>query len=284
MRFKRAVQRYGRTPEPETPYQRAGQVWDERIGSARVQARNWRVMAFGGLLLTTGLSSALVWQSMQSRVVPYVVEVDRLGEARAVVPADAQYRPTDPQIAWHLAHFVSNIRSKSLDPVLMRENWLSAYDFVTDRGALFLGEYARQADPFADIGERTVSVQVTSVVRASETSFQVKWTESQFERGSLASSSRWTAILTIQQRPPRSADTLRRNPLGIYVDAIDWSRELEAPAPAGPGQSAPQAGAPPREAPALAPAPGSVPQGSPLEPGAGPGVGNQLPPVERNAQ
>ena len=79
MRFKRAVQRYGRTPEPETPYQRAGQLWDERIGSARVQARNWRLMAFGGLLLSAGLSSGLLWQSMQSRVVPYVVEVDSLG-------------------------------------------------------------------------------------------------------------------------------------------------------------------------------------------------------------
>jgi type IV secretion system protein VirB5 len=132
MKFKRQVQRYGRTPEPETPYQRAGQVWDERIGSARVQARNWRLMAFGGLLLSTGLSAGLMWQSMQSRVLPYVVEVDRLGEARAVAPAAAEYRPTDPQIAWHLGRFVSNIRSVSLDPVLMRENWLSAYDFVTE--------------------------------------------------------------------------------------------------------------------------------------------------------
>src|SRR3546814_11614693 len=58
MRFKRALQRYGRTPEPETPYQRAGQLWDERIGSARVQAKNWRLMAFGGLFLTIGLSSS----------------------------------------------------------------------------------------------------------------------------------------------------------------------------------------------------------------------------------
>ena len=84
MKFRRAVQRYGRTPEPVTPYQRAGQVWDERIGSARVQARNWRLMAFGSLALSTGLSGGLLWQSMQSRVTPYVVEVDRLGEARAV--------------------------------------------------------------------------------------------------------------------------------------------------------------------------------------------------------
>ena len=49
MMFKRSGVRYGRTPDPETPYQRAGQVWDERIGSARVQARNWRLMALGEL-------------------------------------------------------------------------------------------------------------------------------------------------------------------------------------------------------------------------------------------
>jgi type IV secretion system protein VirB5 len=278
MRFKRAVQRYGRTPEPETPYQRAGQLWDERIGAARVQARNWRLMAFGGFFLTTGLSGGLVWQSLQSRVVPYVVEVDQLGEARAVAPADATFRPTDPQIAWHLGRFISNIRSRSLDAVLMRENWLSAYDFATDRGALFLGEYARAANPFADIGARTISVQVTSVVRASDTSFQVKWTESLYERGSLASTSRWTAILTVAIRPPRSAEILRKNPLGLYVEAIDWSRELETPAPAASGA--------PREAPAFAPArpTANIPQGSPLDPGPASGVANQLPPSERNTQ
>jgi type IV secretion system protein VirB5 len=272
MRFKRAVQRYGRTPEPETPYQRAGQLWDERIGSARVQARNWRLMAFGGLFLTIGLSSALAWQSMQSRVVPYVVEVDQLGEARAVTPANADFRPTDSQVAWHLSRLISNIRSKSLDAVLMRENWLSAYDFVTDRGALFLGEYARAANPFADIGNKTVSVQVTSVVRASDTSFQVKWTESHYERGSLASTSRWTAILTVVIRPPRNADVLRKNPLGLYVEAIDWSRELETPTPPTP-----------REPSAFAPAPAAVPQGSPLDPNLAAEPANQTP-SERNAQ
>ena len=35
MPFKRAGVRYATTPEPETPYQRAAQVWDERLGSAR---------------------------------------------------------------------------------------------------------------------------------------------------------------------------------------------------------------------------------------------------------
>ncbi|HEX8442400.1 MAG TPA: conjugal transfer protein TrbF [Allosphingosinicella sp.] len=272
MKFRRAFQRYGRTPEPETPYQRAGQVWDDRIGSARAQARNWRLMAFGGLVLSTGLSAGLLWQSMQSRVVPYVVEVDQLGAARAVAPAEAEYRPTDPQIAWHIGRFIANIRSVSLDPVLMRQNWLSAYDFVTERGSLFLGDHARQTDPFARVGERTVSVQVTSVVRASDRSFQVKWTETEYERGSLVGSSRWTAILTILVRPPSSAETLRKNPLGLYVEAIDWSRELDLPPPAARSPSFP----------AQAPAAPSLPLGSPLDPNlAAPPAPEPLP-SERN--
>lgn len=47
--FRRAGVRYGDTPEPVTPYQKAAQVWDERIGSARAQARNWRLISFGSI-------------------------------------------------------------------------------------------------------------------------------------------------------------------------------------------------------------------------------------------
>lgn len=259
MRFKRALQRYGRTPDPETPYQRAGQLWDERIGSARAQARNWRLMAFGGLFLTTGLSAALVWQSLQSRVVPYVVEVDNLGQPQAVAPAARAHRPTDPEIAWFLARFIADIRGRSLDPVLMRENWLQAYAFVSRRGAVFLSEYARAANPFASVGDRTVAVQVTSVVRASPTSFQVKWSERAYERGSLASTARWTAMMTILVRPPRDADTLRKNPLGLYVDAIDWSRELET--------AGDRAAAPGSAGPTPAPSPSSPALDQPPDPG-----------------
>lgn len=228
MKFKRTLQRYGKTPEPVTPYQKAAQLWDERIGSSRVQARNWRLMAFGCLTLSAGLASGIVWLSAQGRVTPYVVEVDNLGEVRAVGPAIESYQPSDAQIAWHLARFIANVRAISVDPVLMRQNWLEAYDFATDRAALFLNDYARDSDPFLSVGARNVSVQVTSVVRASEASFQVKWTEQSYERGSLASTARWTAILTTIIQPPRTADILRKNPLGLYVNAIAWSRELDA--------------------------------------------------------
>jgi len=223
--FRRSSVRYGTTPEPVTPYQKAAQVWDERIGSARVQARNWRIMALGCLALTTGMSAALVWQSTRGTVVPYVVEVDNLGAAQAVTPALAEYRPTDPQIAWHLARFVENVRQLPADPIVLRQSWLRAYEFATDRGAIALNEYARVNDPFARVGETQVSVEISSVIRASDSSFRVAWVERRYENGQLAATERWTAILSVVIQTPRDAERLRANPLGVYVHAINWSRE-----------------------------------------------------------
>jgi type IV secretion system protein TrbF len=231
MKFKRSQLHYGQTEAPVTPYQKAAQVWDERIGSARVQARNWRLMAFGCLGLVGGLALQLAVLSTTSRVTPYVVEVERSGAIRAVAPAVESYEPSDAQIAAELARFIEHVRGVSIDPVVVKQNWLKAYDYATDRAAQTLNDYARENDPFAKIGQRSVSVEITSVVRASPTSFQLRWREKAFENGSLAGTQSFTGVLTIVSKPPRDAATLRANPLGIYVNAINWSRELESASP-----------------------------------------------------
>lgn len=224
--FRRPSVRYGATPEPETPYQKAGQVWDERIGSARVQAKNWRLAFFAMLVLSSGLASGLVWQSARGTVTPWVVQVDKFGQAQAVAPAAADYHPTDPQIAWHLARFIEEVRSISADPVVLRRDWLEAYDYVTDKGALALNDYARTNDPFSRIGKVQVSVEVSSVIRASGDSFRVEWVERRYVDNALAATERWNAILTIVVQTPTDADRLKKNPLGIYVHALNWSKEL----------------------------------------------------------
>ena len=224
--FRRPIVRYGATPEPETPYQRAGQVWDDRIGSARVQAKNWRLAFFAMLAVSGGLSAGLVWQSARGTVTPWVVQIDRLGQAQAVAPAVADYRPTDPQIAWHLARFIEEVRSIPDDPVVLRQNWLEAYNYVTDKGALALNDYARTNDPFSKIGKAQTSVDVSSVIRASNDSFRVEWVERHYVDDALAATERWSAILTIVVQTPTDADRLKKNPLGVYVHSLNWSKEL----------------------------------------------------------
>ena len=233
MRWRRTAARYGATPAPATPYQRAEQLWDERIGSARVQAANWRLMAFGCLALVAVVTGDDIRARSRTTVTPFVVEVDRLGAVQAIAPATAGYQPSDEQIAYFLGRFITEVRALSVDPVVVRQAWLEAYAQITSHAKPTLDENARAADPFGKIGRRAVTVDVTSVVRASDRSFRIAWVEHPYADGSPLPSDSWSAILTVVIQTPQTEARLRQNPLGIYIDAISWAQELSGPGAGG---------------------------------------------------
>ncbi|MDG2522891.1 conjugal transfer protein TrbF [Caulobacter segnis] len=225
MIFRRPSVRYGDSGPAQSPYDRAGAVWDARIGSARQQAFHWRLVALGGLAVIAAQAGGMIWLASRDTVTPWVVEVDRLGRVQASGPARADWRPSDPQIGWRLGEWVRQVRSLPNDPVVMRENWLQAYTLVTTRGAQALNLYARQADPFSKVGQTQVSIAIDSVVRASADSFRVSWTERRFANGDLEEERAWVAIVRVVEQPSKDAEALKRNPMGVYVDAFDWTPE-----------------------------------------------------------
>ena len=125
--WKRNQNKYGNTPVPETPYQKAQQIVDNRMGSALVRAKNWRLAFFGQTALCALLAGGFIWQGAQASITPYVIEVDDRGGVKAVGPAQNSFDPSDAQIANQLARFIKNVRSVSIDPVVLRDNWLDAY-------------------------------------------------------------------------------------------------------------------------------------------------------------
>ena len=76
------------------------------------------------------------------------------------------------------------------------------------------------------VGRQQIAVDVSSVIRASPDSFRIAWTERRYQDGSLTTTERWSAILTVVVQPPRTPDALRKNPLGVFVNALNWSKEL----------------------------------------------------------
>lgn len=67
---------------------------------------------------------------------------------------------------------------------------------------------------------------MSSVIRASDLSFRIAWVERRYENGALVATERWTAIVSVVLSTPRDIDKLRKNPLGVFVHAINWSKEL----------------------------------------------------------
>lgn len=205
-----------------TPHQKAMHAWAKRLVSARREARGWRFVALGSTSLSMVLGLACVISAGRTEVLPYVLEVERLSGTRATNLASSA--PSDAQIAYFLARFVKNVRSLSSDPIVVRANWMDALNYVTDRGAQALNDYARRANPFMQIGSRPVTVEVLYVLRASESSFEARWKEHTYEAGAIVKSENFTGITEIIFKPINMAETLR-NPLGLYVHAFIWSRD-----------------------------------------------------------
>jgi type IV secretory pathway TrbF-like protein len=177
------------------------------------------------------MAGGLVWRSAQSIVTPYVIEVDNAGQVRAVGEAATPYQPSDAQIAYHLGRFMALVRSLSIDPIVVRQNWLDAYDYTTDKGAAVLNEYARTNDPFARIGKESVTVQITSVTRASDTSFNVRWTETRYVNGALAAPSAGTPWCPSCCKPRAPSSACARTPWASTSTACrgaaNWKRTKE---------------------------------------------------------
>jgi type IV secretion system protein VirB5 len=219
--------RLSRTPQPDTPYREAQQLWDNRMGSSLAHARTWRTVAFGGLALSALLAAGVITLALRPAAVPFVIEASENGEARLVGPATSAYEPSDAQLSWHLARFIEMVRGLPSDPIVVRQNWLRAYDWATQGGAQVLNAMATEEEPFTKVGKSTVAVEVLSVVRASPTSFQLRWRESTYTNGTLVHVERYTGVATIVIDPPSTPERLSKNPLGLYVHALTWSRDLQ---------------------------------------------------------
>lgn len=225
--FNRPETRYNAPAERQSPFARASQEWDNRIGSARVQARNWRLMAFGAMLLSAVLAVCLTWLGAQSSVLTYIVELEKTGQPGRIQLANNRYQPTTHQVAYYIRKVVEQVRSIPTDPVVLRQNWLVAYKYLSGDAVQRMNEQGASLEDAADKHHNTRSVQVTSVIHRSDSSFQVRWVETTFVNGSMAGTEHYTGLFTYEVNPPQDEQQVFDNPLGVYITDFTWSREFD---------------------------------------------------------
>jgi len=224
--FKRPADKYGSSAPVETPYVRASREWDNRIGSSAAQANNWRRIAFGCLALSGLAVGGLLYQMNNTHIATYVVPVDKYARPGTIELAGKTYQPSTAEMGYFLADWVRLTRSKSIDPIVIRDNWTKAYQFVAGGAIGQLNDFAKNNDPFANAGSQAVNVEIVSVLARSPNTYQVQWRETQYNAGASGGTENWTGLITTKVNPPKNAAELKANPLGIYVTNFQWSREL----------------------------------------------------------
>ncbi len=215
-----------KTHAPENPYvanyHAARREWNERYGDLIQAKRDWQLTAVGTLALAALLALGLIWQGAQSRIVPYVVEVDELGQLAAVGPAERS-APADSRILRaQVASFVTSSRSVIADRTAQKRLLEQVYAFVAGAAQTFLDEYYGKRSPFDVMKERTISVDVGPILELSDETFQVQWREiARSLEGRVVARKTFQGIFTVRVDPPRTEN--RTNPLGIFITHISWT-------------------------------------------------------------
>lgn len=212
----------------ETPYDKAKKVWDERLGTARVQAKNWRYSAFISYGITAFAILVLAYVATRSTFIPYIIELGPNGEVRAVGRADRMnYTPQERELKYFLGELVKKARSLPLDPVVAKENLTSVYKFLRPSAAQKMSEIIKNENPMLRLGNETVHIILHSVVPVSKSSYQVRWVENTYAKeGAPKGTQRMTGIFTLTFATPDTEEAIVANPLGIFVQDFSWSKEL----------------------------------------------------------
>jgi type IV secretion system protein VirB5 len=223
------------TNQVDNPYLAARRSWNDHVGSVVASRQAWQAVALLSLLIALASVGGMIYIGSQSRFVPYVVEVDKLGQALAVAPAQ-RAAPVDQRVVHAaVAAFISDLRTVTPDVALQRKAifrvyaMLSSSDAATAKSNEWLNG-TEDSSPFKRAARETVSTDIVSVIPQTPDTWQVDWIETVRDRQGLVKGQPYrmralVTVYTLPATPQTTEEQVRNNPLGIYVRDFSWSKQ-----------------------------------------------------------
>ncbi|MDE0208164.1 MAG: VirB8/TrbF family protein [Candidatus Tectomicrobia bacterium] len=211
-----------------SPYLAARREWNERYGSYIAAARSWRLAAFGALAVAVAAVGGVVYFAGQNKLIPYLVEIHDDRPIQVTFPG--RMPPADPRIIRaQLAQFIWDFRTVTPDAQVQNQAVERLYAHLNPDSAAYLmvNEWMRENIPFQRAAKETVAVEVTQVLPISERTWRLEWLEHPRQRdGKPLPSLRMTALATVGIAREVPVGMVLLNPIGLYVDALEWGEEL----------------------------------------------------------
>ena len=186
---------------------------EQRCQSAAKDTQSWRLMTFGMTGLAVVATAACLYVgSLRPTPAVHVVEIDgQTGETLRHQVIGEPIPVSDAMVSHMIGRWIQLTRSKSIDPVVLRSHWEQAYQFVPVEAKAQIDAYAREIDAFNPdkIGKEAVTVEIASVTRQSDKSFQVRWREILFEGRQRRGQQNFTANISCHSPRHRRAERRR---------------------------------------------------------------------------
>lgn len=223
-----------RKGENDNPYLAARRTWNEHTMGVVSSRQTWQMIGILSLLIALGGVGGSIYIGSQSRFVPYVVQVDKLGQSVASGPAQ-RAMPADARIIEAtVASFIADARLVTPDVALQRKAVFHLYSMLApnDPGTARMNEWlngTEESSPFKRAALETVSIEISSVLSQSPETWQVDWVETTRDRqgivkGQPARMRALVNVYVVDPTPNTTEEQMRNNPIGIYIREFSWSK------------------------------------------------------------
>lgn len=213
-----------------SPYLKGREEWLERYGNYIKRARNWQVTTFLALCIAVLSITGNVIQATQYKVVPYVIEVDKIGNAVGVKPAAEASTVPKAVIQANIAECIVNWRTVTAD-LSLQERMIKKFSaFVTGSAKGTVGGWYQKNNPYDRSRDVLVDVRIKGIpLPVSKESWRIEWNETTRNHSGVAlSSAAYEATVSIRQSAPTSEAQIMRNPGGVHITALSWSKLLSS--------------------------------------------------------
>ncbi|BAP87325.1 conjugal transfer protein [Burkholderiales bacterium GJ-E10] len=204
------------------PYLNARREWDERYGDALARAKNWRLAAFASLAVTAVSVAGIAWIGGQSKIEPFVVAIDKLGDPVAMARPAGGSAVSQRIIEAQVANWVWTARTVLPDGPAQKALIARVYALASADTAAYLNSWYSAHPPFGDF---TVNVTITSVLPVSKDTWQVGWDEVKRQNGQPQPVQHWKANITTGINPglANNPRVMLDNPLGLFLKNVTWT-------------------------------------------------------------
>lgn len=152
------------------------------------------------------------------KLIPYVVEVQGdVIQFKGVIHS-TKLTVTDAAVQNYLIRFVTNLRSISSDPVVLKERLKDVYSIAAPPAQRQVTEMISQAKPFeqSSHGIRN-DVRFTLFEKIAQNTWRAEWIEEVRDQGNLKDTFSMVGTFTYTQGFPSTEIEASQNPFGIYI-------------------------------------------------------------------
>jgi len=225
MKFKKKKKEKNNTEKRYEDTQ--GQYFDMYLNLSK-SLHSWKMAFFSLFILLAITLTATIYLSTRSTLIPYVIEVDQTGNAKAINPAyRVNYIPKKMEYEYFLKELVKNMRNISKDKVLTGRNYQKNTFFLKKVAQEKYKQLIKDEDLTKLITNGiTRDTKIISLNNLTKNTYQIRWVETIYNKlGKVTRKIKMVGVFSMKIVTPTTLEEINNNPLGIIITDFSMSKE-----------------------------------------------------------